>query len=168
MARKPTGRPAGRPKKPTGPATLYKMQQGNQHQVVDWKKVDQYLEAGANGFQIAAKLEMHHDTLYNCCQRDHNVLWTEYAQSKKLGGDADLHWAQMASARRGNTQLLLKLGELRLGQAQVEEKTPPFQELLEIRHELMLLKAENEKLKDKLNGNQPEAKQELCGSDTPL
>lgn len=155
MARKKTGRPAGRPFKPTGPAIIPQHLNMNQPQVINWKKVDEYLESGANGFQIAAKLNIHHDTLYNCCQRDHNILWTEYSHNKKLGGDADLHWLQMSSARRGNTQILLKLGELRLGQAEVKEQLSPFEDATELRHKNMILEDKIAKLEAALNADKP-------------
>lgn len=161
MARKPTGRPAGRPKKPTGAALPTKRPEGNQPAVIDWKKVDQYLEAGASGIQIAAKLDVYHETLYDCCVRDNNMSWTEYSHLKKLGGDADLHWLQMSSARRGNTQILLKLGELRLGQGEIKEKVSPFQTQIDHEHENMILKSRIAKLEAQINGNKPEAESEL-------
>lgn len=83
---------------------------------IDWKQVDKYLEAGANGVQIAARLGVAPDTLYIHCSQEHKMTFSAYAQEKKASGDALLHAAQFNKALKGDAGMLKWLGEFRLGQ----------------------------------------------------
>jgi hypothetical protein len=97
---------------------------------IDWKLVDKYLKAGCNGIQIAAKFNMHCDTFYQRVEIEKKVGFTEYSSSKKSDGEADLLLQQFEDAlgiaeNKGNTQLLLRLGEERLGQGKKSDQSSP-------------------------------------------
>lgn len=59
---------------------------GRPKAIIDWKKVDGYLRAGCTGTAIAGLLGIHHDTLYDACQRDHKTDFSAYSQQKKAEG----------------------------------------------------------------------------------
>lgn len=88
---------------------------------IDWKIVDGLLEAGCSGVQVASHIGVHRDTLYDRTLVEKGVIFSAYAQSKKSTGDSRLAFKQYEDALgvskvKGNVQLLLRLGETRLGQ----------------------------------------------------
>lgn len=95
-----------------------------------WKRVDQMLAADCKGSEIAAYFDIHTDTLYDRCERDHLVRWSSYSQRKKERGDILLREAQFHKAvAQKNTQMQIFLGKNRLGQTdrqiiQTEEIKP--------------------------------------------
>lgn len=87
---------------------------------IDWKQVDKFLEAGANGVQIAARLGINPTTLYRHCEDEFKVNFALYSQEKKASGDALLYAAQFNKALKGDAGMLKWLGEFRLGQKSSE------------------------------------------------
>lgn len=88
---------------------------------IDWDVVDDDLKHGCNGVQIASFLGMHSQTLYDRCLQEKGIRWTDYYQEKRAIGDRMLHRKQFEESLgvatiKGNTQLLLRLGETRLDQ----------------------------------------------------
>jgi hypothetical protein len=77
---------------------------------VDWKKVDDYLEGGMTGIEIAAFFDMHHDTFYDKVKEKYNTSFTVYCQSKRSRGDGLLKVKSYQKAMNGdNVQLTLNL-----------------------------------------------------------
>lgn len=153
MGRKPPleKRAANRPEKP-----------------IDWDIVDSYLEAQVSGVKIAAKLKVCPDTLYRRCEDIKGMTFSQYCQSRKDSGQADLLKKQYDVAMSGNSSLLIHLGEHVLEQGKQKEIAAPHEDVNETRHALMIAMAEIDKLKEELNAYKPKAEQELRGSDTPL
>lgn len=87
---------------------------------VDWKIVDELLEAGCMGTEIAPRLGICAETLYLRCQADKNKHFTVYAQEKRACGDVLLKKKQFDKAlgidTTGDNTLLIWLGKTRLGQ----------------------------------------------------
>ncbi len=88
---------------------------------IDWDQVDDDLKHGCNGVQIAAFIGVSTHTLYDRCYLEKGVRFSEYSQEKRAVGDRMLHKKQYEEALglatvKGNTQLLLRLGETRLDQ----------------------------------------------------
>ncbi len=86
-------------------------------EVIDWSKVDEQLEAGATGTEIAAQLGVHEDTLYRHVQREKGVAFAAYRAQKRAKGDSALRLAQHKCALDGNTTMLIWLGKQRLEQS---------------------------------------------------
>ncbi len=89
---------------------------------IDWNIVDRFLESDCTGVEVANRIGMHPETLYRRTQEEKKVNFADYAASKKNHGNAELKKAQYEEALgvatvKGNTQLLLRLGETRLGQS---------------------------------------------------
>lgn len=105
------------------------MKAGRPPIIIDWKKVDMYLEASCDGTEIAAHLGIHPDTLYSAGERE--GFWGEhtdypdfsaYKAAKKAAGDALLKVQQFNTAMKGNVPMQIWLGKQRLGQKErIEE-----------------------------------------------
>ncbi len=90
---------------------------------INWDLVDEYLEAGCEGVEVAAMLGIHAETLYDRCQADHNVGFSVYRASKRAKGDAIIRKVQFDIAQNGDKAMLIWLGKNRLGQAEKQEVT---------------------------------------------
>lgn len=103
---------------------------GRPKAIIDWEQVKIWLRAGGSATQIAAKLGIDRDTLYNRCQSDLFLDFSAFSQEYKEYGNLDLHVAQYHKAvKEKNTQMLIHLGEFRLGQVKGAQKQT--QDLLE-------------------------------------
>lgn len=96
---------AGRPEKP-----------------IDWKRVDELLEAGCPGTEIAPHFDIHPDSLYRQCQNKFGIVFTEYAAEKKQKGDSNIREKQYRKALKGDNTCLIWLGKNRLGQRETSEE----------------------------------------------
>jgi len=90
---------------------------------IDWDFVDEYLEAGCEGVEIAGLLGIHPETLYDRCQTDHNVGFSDYRAAKRAKGNALLRKVQYDIAKEGDKAMLIWLGKNRLGQSEKQEVT---------------------------------------------
>lgn len=90
---------------------------------IDWDYVDELIEAGANGVQIAGACKMHPVTFYERFQREKGVSFTIYSSTMEPGGQAVVLHEQMKSIRKGNVQMLIHLGKERCGQTKGNENT---------------------------------------------
>ena len=90
---------------------------GHPRAIIDWKKVDSLLMAGASGVQIAAVLGVHVDTLYCAVQREKKMSYSQYSQEKYEKGNAQLLGIQYAMAMEKDRTMAVWLGKNRLGQA---------------------------------------------------
>jgi len=88
---------------------------------IDWKTVDRLLQAGCLGTQIAARLAIRPEVLYDACQREHKANFTEYSAQKREHGETLLLEKQMEAAMKGDKTMLIWLGKQRLGQADKSE-----------------------------------------------
>jgi hypothetical protein len=122
---------------------------------IDWAKVDHLLMAGCAGTQIAPHFDMHEETFYIKVKEKYNMGFTAYCALKRKHGDSLLLAKQFEKALKGDNTLLIWLGKTRLEQREVMANTnvSPIQDQIDLRHQLMLLKAENAELTEKLNAN---------------
>ena len=89
---------------------------------IDWKIVDELLEADCEGTEIAAYLGMCPDTLYDRCKLEHKTNFSEYLQQKKAKGNSLLKKTQFDAATVDKDRgMLIWLGKQRLGQKDKNE-----------------------------------------------
>ena len=84
--------------------------------LIDWKAVDRLLQAGCAGTQIAARLGIHANTLYERCRKEHDCDFSDYSQQKREHGETLLLEQQFTIAMQGDKTMLIWLGKQRLGQ----------------------------------------------------
>lgn len=92
---------------------------------IDWDRVDQLLEAGCLGTEIASYFDVHPVTFYERVVREKGLSFTEYSTQKKPRGDAKLREAQYLKALDGDNTQLIWLGKNRLGQKDSHEAVDP-------------------------------------------
>lgn len=96
--------------------------------VIDWDLVELMMEAGANQTQIAMAFNVHRDTLRDSFKKEYGIDFSTYSTTKLQYGDAVLLAAQyqkaLKSSSPGNTQMLIYLGKVRLGQKEAQENVP--------------------------------------------
>jgi hypothetical protein len=90
---------------------------------IDWKRVDELLEADCEGTEIAAYLGLVPDTLYKRCQEDNKLRFSDYLRQKKAKGNSLLKEKQFEKAISGDSGMLVWLGKNRLNQADKRQQT---------------------------------------------
>lgn len=135
---------------------------------INWILVDNLLEAGCLGTEIAAHFDMHPNTFYDRVSQKYNMSFTEYSTQKKQKGESLLRATQFAKAigqsSKGDNTLLIWLGKQRLGQKETQEtNTPPNQAeltfsdaFLKSEGARLLLEKKVMELEGKLNAIQPQ------------
>lgn len=97
---------------------------------IDFQVVDDMLEAGCTGEEVAARLGIHADTLYNRIKEQTNLGFSAYRQQKVALGDQILREKMYGKAKSGDTTMLIFLGKVRLGMKEkVEVDIPAVQQL---------------------------------------
>ena len=109
--------------------------------------------AGCPTTEIAAKLGISTDTIYNRCIDDNGVTFSAFLQEKRASGEASIRLKQhqMALKGDGNLQMLIHLGKYRLGQIESKIETdnaPPQEKLLVLEDENIKLKARIKELEN--------------------
>lgn len=106
---------------------------GTQPKFIDWDLVDTLAIKGCLGSEIASRLGICADTLYNRCLTDKGVLWSEYLRQKHEIGETLLRAKQFDKAigkcKDGDNTLLIWLGKQRLGQRESLEQAPISEEI---------------------------------------
>ena len=87
---------------------------------IDWKKVDELLEAGCLGTEIAGYLGISDTSLYRHTEAYKGMSFSEYRQHKVSKGDSILRNKQYQKAIKGDNTMLLWLGKNRLKQRDKE------------------------------------------------
>jgi hypothetical protein len=84
---------------------------------IDWDKAASYAQAGCNGVQIAGMLGIHPNTLYEACDRENKLSFSDWIAAKRSKGDAMIIAKQFEAAiKNGDKTMLIWLGKQRLGQ----------------------------------------------------
>jgi predicted metal-binding transcription factor (methanogenesis marker protein 9) len=89
---------------------------------IDWKRVDELLEADCSGAGIAAILGIAPCTLYDRCLKDKGISFSEYSQQKNSKGESLLKEVQYLKAMSGDNTLLVWLGKVRLKQKEYQDE----------------------------------------------
>jgi len=93
---------------------------------IDWNMVDQLLEAGCSGAQIAGYFGVVADTIYERCKIEKEMQFSAYSHQKSSKGEALLTKAQyekaLGKSDQGDNTLLIWLGKTRLKQKEHEDQ----------------------------------------------
>ena len=87
---------------------------------IDWDKVDDLLEAGCLGTEVASRFHMHPDTLYRRIEEKYKMTFTAFQQQRRAQGESLIRHKQYQRALgltdTGDNTMLIWLGKNRLGQ----------------------------------------------------
>ena len=87
---------------------------------IDWDRVDELLEAGCLGSEIAAVFAIHPNTLYERTSQKFGISFSEYSQAKRAKGESALRQVQydkaLGKSKKGDNTMLVWLGKQRLNQ----------------------------------------------------
>lgn len=89
---------------------------GAKRKSVDWDIVNEYLQNGCSGKEVAATLGISDETLFKRCSEDLGMPFSALKQQKQAKGNSLLKNVQMKKALEGNIPMLIWLGKQRLGQ----------------------------------------------------
>jgi len=114
----------GKPDRRTTPR--FKRQGGRKGVLfVDWDRVDELLECGCTGEEIAACFGMAAQTFYNKVSEKYQMHFISYRQMMKAKGESLLREQQFKKAlglsQLGDNTLLIWLGKQRLGQSETHQ-----------------------------------------------
>ena len=108
MARKPTGRPNGRPKK-----------------VIDWQKLEFGCQIQATKEEICRWLNVSEQTLEKCIRVQYGEGFLTIHKKLSVDGIISLRRMQFKKAQEGNITMLIWLGKQYLGQSEKHELSGP-------------------------------------------
>lgn len=143
---------------------------------IDWNMVEQYMESGCSGVEIAAKFHIQKNTFYERFRKEYNCGFQDYHSDASGAGIADLkrmlHAKTLNNKAPGNTHLLMFMAKCKLGMREPESivKIAPEQVEIDKDHLLMQQQYEIDKLKKEIAiyAVQREADKELLRVDAPV
>lgn len=117
---------------------------------INWDIIEKRMEAGCTAKEIWGDGDM--DTFYRRFKEHFGKSFGDYKDEYYSVGNGNLKFTQYMKALAGNTNMLTLLGRERLGQGREEEiKKSPYDDIIELRHENMLLRAQLENNKGNEN-----------------
>lgn len=108
---------------------------------INWKEVEFAMMCSENQDEIAASQGLGRDAFRERFKREYGVDYYAYSAQLHKKGNILLREAQMKSALKGNSNMQMYLGQVRLGQVKAESKTTPINDSsLSDQHEIMRLR----------------------------
>lgn len=139
---------------------------------INWDMVIKWMEAGCTQNFIARQFNIHPKNFIHKFKQEFGCSFVNFVVDFTSDGKENIKAVQYFKAigltQKGDNKMLELLGKEWLGQGRDEVKESPLEEILTIRHENMILRAELNELKDTINANKPQAGQELSGSDSSI
>lgn len=120
---------------------------------INWDIVEKKMEAGCSAREIASGV-CDIDTFYDRFKEHFGKSFSDYSDDYYSAGDGNIKFTQYMKALSGNTNMLTLLGKERLGQGKEQEKQSPYEDVLALRHENMILKAEISKMKEEKDADE--------------
>lgn len=115
---------------------------------INWDVVEKRMQAGETAASIASRHFIDTDTFYRRFKKQYGCSFQDYAAKFREVGKSDILFTQYMKALAGNTKMLELLGKEWCGQGKSEINQSPFEDVLALRHENMLLKAKLEARED--------------------
>lgn len=129
---------------------------GRSKKEINWDVVEKKIEAGCSAEEIY-ECVCCPNTFYGRFKEHFGENFCDYCDKIRRVGPGNIRFTQYMKALAGNNNMLQILGREWLGQGKEMEKTSPFEDVLAMRHENMLLRAEIEKIKEQMNADKPKA-----------
>lgn len=101
---------------------------------IDWEYVDELLEGGCSGAEIAGTMGLNPATIYERCVTDRGMPFSEYSQRKYSKGATLLRMQQYKKAlgltEAGDNTQLIWLGKTRLKQIDASSEIQPISKMI--------------------------------------
>lgn len=118
---------------------------------ISWKIVEKKAECGISASTIAFELGIDLDTFYRRFKREYGKSFGDFKDEFIQSGRSNIIFTQYMKALSGNSKMLELLGREWLGQGKEQEKISPMEEVITLTHENIILKAELQRLKEKVD-----------------
>lgn len=135
---------------------------------IDWAVVEKRMEAGETAACICYRHGLCVETFYKHFRKKYGCGFGDYQNKMKQVGKSNIIFTQYMKALSGNVKMLELLGREWCGQGKHEQNQSPFEDIIALRHENMILKSQLEKLQQDVYADKPQAESELRGSESPL
>ncbi len=116
---------------------------------IDWSKVDELMEVGSPAAEISDQFDINPNTFYERFKEHYGYNFQDYRMKFHSVGKANLRRSQYENALEGNTQMLILLGKLWLGQIDIEPE-PKNTSNFNIENEMMQMKYKMESMESLL------------------
>jgi len=96
---------------------------------IDWDRVERKMEAGCTAVEISSHFRIHPTTFVYKFKEKYGDCFTNFSSDFHSDGKGNVREMQYEEALEGNTQMLVLLGKLWLGQVDIEpepKKTNDF------------------------------------------
>ena len=130
---------------------------GRTKKEINWDIVEKKIERGLSAAEIYENL-CDSDTFYRRFKEHFNENFADYSARMRCVGPANILFTQYMKALAGNVPMLQLCGREMCGQGKEEIKLSPYQTDIDQRHENMILKEENRKLKELLDADKPQTR----------
>jgi hypothetical protein len=108
---------------------------------INWDIVEKKMEAGCSAREISGGV-CEINTFYDRFKERYGMGFADYADDYYSVGDGNIKFTQYMKAVSGNIPMLTLLGRERLNQGKEQEKVSPYEDILALRHENMILRAQ--------------------------
>lgn len=95
---------------------------GKKARIMCWDAIDEMLEAGCDGTEIAAFFGIHEMTLYRAVEKEKKCGFVAYRAQKRASGDVLLKHKMFSQAMTGDKTLQIFLSKNRLGYSDNPDK----------------------------------------------
>ncbi len=116
---------------------------------INWEIVEKRMQAGETAVSIASRHFIDPDTFYKRFKKQYGFSFGDRATRFREVGKSDILFIQYMKALSGNIRMLELLGREWCGQGKNEISQSPFEDILFLRHENMLLKAKLDAMENK-------------------
>lgn len=114
---------------------------GRPKKEINWDIVEKKMEAGCSAREICGGV-CEINTFYDRFKERYGKGFADFADDYYSIGEGNIKFTQYMKAISGNIQMLSLLGRERLNQGKEQEKISPYEDILALRHENMMLKAQ--------------------------
>lgn len=127
------------------------LKEGRKEKPINFEILEQLVMAQNSKDEIASFFDMSDRSLEKKISKHYGITWIEFARILRNKGNLSIRTKQFKEALKGNNRMLELWGKLYLGQNEVYQEKPRNDDLNDLKHQLMILQAENDKLRAQQN-----------------
>lgn len=121
---------------------------------INWDVVEKRIQCGETAASISHRHCITLDTFYRRFKQRYGCNFQDYCDKYREVGKSDIIFIQYMKALSGNIKMLELLGKEWCGQGKSEITQSPFEEVLALRHDNMMLRAKLESMEELMRQDQ--------------